>query len=147
MRPGYHAVISLGLGALVAYGFRSWMAGILCFVVGIFIDIDHHLDFYLVKKKFPFRFSDLDDHCRRDVEGKLYLIFHSYEFLFLGWMAICYFRLNEMWLAAALSASVHIICDQLVNPLKPLAYFFVYRLSQGFERKRLFVDGHFQDEF
>lgn len=147
MRPGHHAVISLGLSALVVWGFRSWTAAFFCFLSGVFIDIDHCLDYCFIKKKFPFRYRQLLDYCEKDPQWRPYLIFHSYELLLLFWMSIYYFRLNEIWIAAALSASVHLLCDQMSNPFKLLAYFFIYRFKHGFERKEIFNDDHSDSVF
>lgn len=142
MRPVYHVIVSIGLSGLMVYWFRSWAAGVSCLLSGILIDLDHHLDYFFIRKKFPLRYRQLLDYCEKDPCGRLYLIFHSYELLLLFWMSIYYFRLNEIWIAAALSASVHLLCDQMSNPFKLLAYFFIYRFKHGFERKEILNDDH-----
>lgn len=147
MRPGRHVLISAGLAAMLGYWFQSASAAAACFISGVFIDIDHHLDYYLARKKFPFRYQDLLHYSLRDRHGKMYLIFHSYELLGLFWVAVYFGHLGAMWIAAGLGVSVHILCDQLVNPLRPLAYFFFYRLRHGFNRTEIFVDGHLDGIF
>lgn len=141
MKPAQHVVISGGIGLVLAWWIQSAAAGLVCFLSGVFIDIDHYLDFYLAKKKFPRRYKELTDFCDRDNEdrGKLRLIFHSYEFLVVLWLAVSYWHLNELWLGLAVGLSQHLVCDQMTNPFRPLAYFWVYRLKYGFQKEYIFL--------
>ncbi len=66
---------------------------------------------------------------------RLYLVLHSYEFIAICWCAIYAFSLSNIWKAAAIGLTQHIIFDQLVNPVKPLAYFIIYRMINGFDKK------------
>lgn len=142
MKPTQHAIISAGVGLLLAHWLQSWTAALTCFISGVLIDIDHHLDYYLTYKKFPWRYKDLAIYCQSSREGKMYLFLHSYEFLIVLWTAILYGGLGAGWNAVALGISVHVVCDQFANPLKPLAYFFAYRLRYGFERKNIFQESY-----
>lgn len=141
MKPAQHVVISSGVGLVLAWWIQSAAAGLACFLSGVFIDIDHYLDFYLEKKKIPFRYKELTDFCNRDNKdrGRLRLIFHSYEFLVVLWLAVSYWHLNELWLGFAVGLSQHLVCDQLTNPFRPLAYFLAYRLKYGFQKEYIFL--------
>lgn len=142
MRPIRHAIISAGLASGVGCWFQSWPAAWICLISGVLLDIDHHLDYYLAKRKFPFQYKDLLAYCAHYRDGKMYLVFHSYELLTVLWVAVSCGHLNAVWVALALGVSVHILCDQMVNPLKPLAYSFVYRLHYGFSPDKIFKEGH-----
>ena len=83
-------------------------------------------------------------YCMNATHGKLYLIFHSYESIVLLWMLIYFLNLNFIWSGVALSISIHVLCDQFTNPLKPFAYFFFYRLKLGLKRQELFIHGYFE---
>ena len=68
---------------------------------------------------------------------KLYLVLHSYEFIAILWIAIYLFSLSNIWKAAAIGFTQHIIFDQLVNPIVPFGYFLTYRMIKGFSKKAL----------
>lgn len=145
MKPVTHAVISLGVSALLLTWTKSWAAAFACFLSGIFIDIDHHLDYCLMRGKFPFLYRELQDYCLTARNGKLYIIFHSYELLLIFWIILTYYRLDGIWIGIAIGMSVHLVCDQWSNPLKPLAYFITYRIKHGFEGKRLLLEGYLEN--
>ena len=149
MKPSHHVVISAAVTSLFALWVRSWPALAACFLSGILIDIDHHLDYWFNEKKFPFRYRDLVEFCSIENKnrGKLYLIFHSYELLFLFWWAVLYLQLGVIWLGMAIGLTVHMLFDQLFNPLKRFAYFLTYRILVGFKRENLFDPSRYQKVF
>lgn len=135
MRPTNHVILSGSVTAVFAIWVKSWGALGACFLSGIFIDLDHHLDYYLAKKELPLSYKKLVDFCRNDHQSKLYLFFHSYEMLFMLWGSIFMFHLNETWIGVAIGFTIHILCDEIFNPIKPMAYFLTYRLKNKFHRK------------
>ena len=137
MKPTSHALVSGGVSAGFYFLTQSWPATLVCFLSGIFIDLDHHLDYILARKRIPWRYKDLWEFCSNKGQGKVYLIFHSYELLALLWFSLFYFQLGVGWWGLAIGVTIHIVFDELVNPLKPLGYFFFYRLQHGFDRKKL----------
>ncbi|MFH1360427.1 MAG: hypothetical protein ABIJ41_05240 [Candidatus Omnitrophota bacterium] len=103
----------------------------------IFIDLDHALDYIFFHKKMCWRFSDLEKYCAEERTGKMYLVFHSYEFLIIAWAVVWFFRLNQIWTAFVFGLSIHLVCDHLINKTNFLAYFWFYRAKQGFQKKIL----------
>jgi len=144
MRPTHHAIISVGVSVLFASWVKSWQAVLACFLSGIFIDVDHVLDFILSRKKIPWTYSELEDFCGRIKQGKLHLIFHSYEFWLLFWFAAYQYSFNIVWIGIGVGVCTHIICDQFLNPLRPLAYFFTYRYKHEFNKEYVFKEKYFQ---
>ncbi|MBN1870295.1 MAG: hypothetical protein JW847_06970 [Candidatus Omnitrophica bacterium] len=142
MRPINHVLISAGVTAIFSVWVRSWTAIGACFLSGIFIDLDHHLDYYLAKKKIPFNYKKLDHFCKKEREAKIYLFLHSYEFLALLWVTIFLFKLNVIWIGIAVGCTTHVLCDEVANPLRPLSYFFTYRFLIGFKREYFFKKGY-----
>lgn len=142
MRPTYHVMISGGVSAVFALWAKSWGAVLACFFSGILIDLDHHLDYWMITKKIPWSYKKLVDFFVHRQHRKVYLFLHSYEMLTVLWLSIFYFDLNAVWIGMAVGFTTHILCDEFANPLKPLSYFFVYRLRNGFERKHFFKKGH-----
>ena len=144
MKARYHVMVSTGLSLGVLALSQSWPATTACFFSGILIDLDHYWEYYIIKQKFPFRYKDLVDFCQNDKYSKLYLIFHSYEYLILLWFAIYFLHLNEVWIGFALGLTVHLLFDQLVNPVKPLFYFLTFRMYYQFEKSKIVSKDYFQ---
>ena len=142
MKPINHVIISGGVTAAFAYWVQSLPGVIACFLSGIFIDLDHHLDYLIVRKKIPFSYNKLVDYLKNDHKAPIYLFFHSYELLALLWLGIFYLNLDVVWLGIAVGCTTHILCDEFANPLRPLAYFLTYRIWHKFNRKMFFKKGH-----
>lgn len=144
MSPTSHAVISAGTSAVFWYATGSVPGAIVCFLSGIFIDLDHHLDYWLNKKELPLDYKKLLYFSEVEKEGKPYLFLHSYELLALLWIAVFYYGLGPVWSGLVLGLSVHMIADQICNPVRPLAYFFIYRLKHGFHRGKLLTEDDYK---
>jgi len=137
MRPIHHIMISGVVTSVLAFWVRSFEALAACFLSGIFIDLDHHLDYLIEKRKIPLSYRKLWIFCHEEHGAKMYLFFHSYELHALLWISIFAFSLGEVWLGLAVGISTHMICDEIVNPIRPLAYFLIFRAKHGFSRAKL----------
>jgi len=143
LRPTNHILISGGVTLVFSLWVKSTWALGACFLSGIFIDLDHHFDYLLEKKEIPLSYKKLVDFCKYDHQSKLYLFLHSYELLLLLWLSITYFSLGAVWLGIAIGFTTHIICDEIVNPGRPLSYFLIYRIKHNFNRKMFFKKGYY----
>ena len=145
MRPAAHVVISLGVGAGLAYFFKSCPAAVSCFIGGVFIDIDHHIDYLIARGKIP-NYKELNDFCD-GVDGgwKPYLIFHSFEALLIAWLLTLYFQLNAVWAGFLIGVTVHLMCDQVANPIRPLGYFSWYRFKVNYDKQKIFTQRYFDE--
>jgi hypothetical protein len=137
MKPSHHVMISAAAGAVVIYQSKSLWAGLACLVAGVLIDLDHHLDYFINKKRMP-TYQELKSFCEDDRSWRPYLIFHSFELFILLWICLFYFKLGEVWIGLAIGSTLHIMCDQFFNPIKPLSYFFLFRLANRFDQSRIF---------
>jgi len=115
-----------------------------CLFSGVLIDIDHYLDYYLFHRKLPADFEDMRLYCANVRRGKLYLFLHAWESILILWFFIHLLGLGEMWIGLALGLTLHVLGDNLVNPLKPFAYFFTYRVLHRFARAKLLVRNSIQ---
>lgn len=138
MRPISHVLISGGVTAIFSLWARSWTAALACFLSGILIDLDHHLDYFLARKKLPFNYKKVVHFLMNENYPKVKVFLHSYELIALWWVAIFVFGLNYVWKGVAIGFTTHILCDVFANPLKPSSYFLTYRILNRFERERLF---------
>ncbi len=132
MKPSHHVVISFVSGVILSMLVSSYQSGIACFLSGVLIDIDHHLEYYMAKGKFPFKYTDLVNFCVNERKQKIYLFLHSYEILFILWWVIYLFSLRGIVLGIAVGMSIHILCDQIVNPLRFPFYFIFFRIKHRF---------------
>jgi len=96
------------------------------------------VDYYLERKELPLSYKKLVEFCNSGDHTKLRLFLHSYELLILLWIGITYFSFGEVWLGIAVGFTTHIICDEIVNPMRPMGYFFTYRIKHNFNRKMIF---------
>lgn len=139
MRPIPHAIISFGTSAFIYYWFQSLMAAVICFLAGVLLDIDHIPEYLAVDSKNK-GIKDFYHSRLADDRPKVYLLLHSYELIFILWFIIQIFHLNLFWVAVAFSISVHLILDQLYNPIYcSYTYFLIYRVLKKFNSNELFL--------
>lgn len=91
MTPLSHVIASTTTSAVFAIVTQSWEGTLACFLSGIFVDIDHHFDVWIYKKKILFHLKHIYDFCEKENDGRIYLIFHSYELLAVLWMCVIFF--------------------------------------------------------
>jgi hypothetical protein len=144
MRASYHVLASAGVSLGLQVTMHSWPTTLGCFLSGILIDMDHYLEYYIVLKKFPYRYKDLVDFCLYDKKPKMYLFFHSYELIFVIWLLIFYYSLGQIWIGIALGFTAHVFLDQWTNPIKPLFYFLTFRVKNRFEKSKILSEKYFQ---
>ena len=144
MTPANHVIASAATGAVFAALTQSLEGTLACFLSGILIDIDHHFDLWIYKKKLLFHIKHIYDFCDKEKEGKIYLIFHSYELLAVLWMCIIFFHLNWIWRGIAVGFSVHLLLDQVGNAVKPGTYFLWYRIKNHFRKESVFPPEHYR---
>ena len=140
MSPLRHTVASLGISIMFTLITQSWPGALVCFFSGVLVDIDHVFDYCIAKRKIFFTYMGLYSFCGAEKSGKLYLIFHTYEFIFILWVFIIYLCLDVVWLGLAVGISTHILFDRLSNPLKPGVFFIWYRIKHKFQKKYIFPE-------
>jgi hypothetical protein len=145
MRPIPHVVTSGIVSALVWIWFKSFGCAAVSFITGVFIDLDHLVDYYSAHR-FTFSIKRIYCACLRVNFRKLYLLLHSYELVAILWAAICLFSLSNIWKAAAIGLTQHLIFDQISNPINTFGYFLTYRIINGFDRDRIIKDGYITEK-
>ncbi len=141
MSPTAHVIASAAT-SVAFYGVtRSIPGTIMCFLSGIFIDIDHLFDLWWHKKRLTFSYKELLYYCELSPDGKLMLAFHSYELFVLLWALVILGKWGLFWWGLMVGATVHIILDQIYNPVRPSTYFFIYRWKNGFSKECFFPPG------
>ncbi len=136
-----HVGIALALSFLVWQKSGSLIHALIVIGAGVLIDVDHFVDYFFAQRRFDltvFLSTTYIEH------GKVYLLLHS-------WELIAFLFLLGFWLHSAgvflcaFSLAVHVAVDN-VQRQKPLVYFFVYRLVNKFNVRKLFPDAEFLSE-
>ena len=90
---------------------------------GIAVDVDHLLEYYLWFVK--------GDNSR------VFYLLHSYELLVPCILAGILSGGNPVVIGVSAAFLGHLVTDQSANPMHPLAYFFTFRVINGFNRAKL----------
>jgi hypothetical protein len=129
--------IHLAVTAILALFFYkltgSWVWPVLALLGGIFIDLDHFIDYFLY---FGWKFSlkDFLDHRYLD-SGKVYIFFHSWELAAGAWI----FSIVFSWLVpVAASMTLHLFIDFLFSHrCRPQFLSLLYRRRHKFDYDKL----------
>lgn len=137
MKPAYHFIATLTVSSIIYSYYRSLSCGVISFISGFLIDIDHVIDYYLhqginLKVRRFLRFY----HERQFTY--LSVVFHSFELLLLLWGVIAALKLGPFWISFAIGMSQHMLFDLVINAKELKThyfYFFSIRALKGFRAK------------
>ena len=137
MKLHNHILASTTVGGISYYIFGSWQISVTVFLSGIFIDLDHILDYFLYEKKIKLDIKDFFYKCEALILNKVYLLLHSYELIII--LAIlAYFTNNYIVLGLLIGFGTHIMLDLAANKVHFLGYSFIFRLINKFNSKKSF---------
>ena len=125
---------------MVASYFKSMSCGVCSFITGVFIDLDHLYDYYR-EHGFTLNMMDVYRGCSEMNLSKAFLFLHSYELIAFFWVLVLIFSLPNIWIAAAIGLTQHIIFDQIFNPMYKYGYFLSYRIAKGFDIDKIIHRG------
>lgn len=139
MKPFRHAIASLAAGITPVAAFHNPTAGAVCVLAGVLPDIDHILEFIVHHGRQKFSWPALFEACEQTNQlagplcfPRLILVLHSSELAIILWL-ITAASGSVYAMAAACGYSLHMIMDMCGNPLRPRAYFLLWRLGRGFK--------------
>lgn len=131
-----HAVVSLVISALVWWWLRSLAGAAACFLVGVFIDLDHVIDFFYNRRRH-LQFHRIFTVFEFEIMENIFVFLHSWEFA-LVWLALL-LTLPEARQPVVLGLFIgfvsHLLLDNFFNRHARWAYFLLYRLRYGFAGK------------
>lgn len=136
MRLKGHVVATLTISSIVYIIYKSIPAFITSLIGGIFIDVDHLVDYY-IHRGIDLRIKRFFNWCYRNEWETLIIFFHSIELIFILWITISMFNLGLFWIGLAIGVSQHLILDILVNReiINAVSYFFIFRCIKGFRKE------------
>ena len=144
MDPVNHVIVSATVGGIFWFFTKNLAGAILVFMPGVFVDIDHIIEYFLHYGFKKFSLGNIYRTCLRTHRGddgqrfhKLYLVFHSWEIvIFLGLVTAA--SRNIYILAFTLGCFTHMLMDSIGNRFYPSSYFFTQRVLKGFDTDKLF---------
>ena len=126
MKARHHIALSVALSLPFLFVGECWMA-LTCLIFGVFIDVDHQLDFYLLFGRFTWSITELSEQLKERNTPVFFCPLHSWEFIILLVLLSYWF---DMFIGAVVSVTVHLITDILFNyweELDLLRFSFLYR--------------------
>lgn len=144
-----HIFFSLLAGFIV---FRIWKFPVVSFVFaligGVLMDFDHFIDYFLAFGT-TFNFSYFSAGYQFLQSGKIYVLFHGWEYVILLLIGVFLAKqklfLKSALLALALGMFSHLCFDAYQNDgMSFKAYSILFRASQNFESKSIVTPEHYQ---
>ncbi len=129
-----HVIVITCLAVYFYFKTGGLLWSFFCVLGGILIDVDHFIDYFLCYgPRFKIRNFIYGGYL---ITGKFYVLFHSWELLFILWVVSVW---HHLMVPLAASMTGHLLIDQfLVIRKKPLSYSLIYRYLHGFNVQRTF---------
>lgn len=132
-----HFSLSVISGLLVGYLTSNYWALLPALVAGFLVDVDHLIDYLHYSKLKKFNIKDFFSGRFFDSSGKVYVLFHGYEYAFIFLiLAIFLPKLNWIFCSLSLSHLLHLLYDTLSNKPKWLTYSIIYRAINNFDHDK-----------
>ena len=132
MRLEYHVLVTSLLSIVFYLLTGSLLGSFLLLMTGIFIDLDHWIDFWLYKKSISLDVKEFFNHFYGHNFARIYLIFHSIELLPLIFLVGNIFIDRILVYGIATGFAVHMFLDCIGNGFKISNYFLTYRIYRKF---------------
>ncbi len=145
MRLSKHVLASVIISALVWWWLRSLSATLACFLAGVFLDLDHIIDF-LYNRRRPFKISRFLTTFEFDALENILVLLHAWEFALI-WLALmlCVPEVRQpLALGLFIGFVTHLGLDNIFNRHSRWAYFLLYRLRHGFIGKYYYGAGEYR---
>jgi len=132
-----HLSLTTGLTLLTLPFLEDRLCALFFWFGGIFIDVDHCVDYVRERGRFTFNLSAMEGFFFNLQVKKLYCVLHSYELLVALWCINFFFFHSSYGYSLLLGCVVHLVADSIYNPVHWKSYFFFYRLKHEFALEKL----------
>ena len=131
----YHFIAAILAGVLVYILFRQPILSFVTFMVSFFVDVDHIFD-YLFAEGFKVDIPSFFSGSFFEKWKKIVLPFHAWEYVFIL-LILFWVWGNPLFAAIAVALFSHYLVDFITNEVTKPAYFLLYRISIGFDIKKI----------
>lgn len=138
MRPIWHIITSFILAVAIFLLTRDMVASSIAFLAGIFIDLDHLLDFWISAPKNAFsikQFYNMDKHLKSKGDHYTFIFFHAWEWIIVL-VFLTFIYSNVYFVSFVLAVSLHLVLDTINNNIiekeTPLVYSIIFRIFHKF---------------
>jgi hypothetical protein len=136
MKLHHHTAFSAVISGILYIIFKSWGLATACFISGIFIDLDHIVD-YTREHGRPFNIKNFFRVNNNAQYNKILLLWHGWEWLILWGMAAWLTDWNPWIIGILIGFSQHLVLDN-INSGSRWSYSLFWRWRQGFDFDRIF---------
>ena len=138
MELKHHVVVSTVISGILYAVFRSWGLTIASFISGIFIDLDHVID-YVMEHGFHFDRKHFFGFFYGEKYKRITLIFHGWE-----WLAVLIFFAwwtdwNPWFTGMLIGCGQHMAADRFYNISTFMTYSLLWRWKKGFDPEKFLL--------
>jgi hypothetical protein len=139
MRIEHHTAISVVISGILFMVFKSTGLAVACLLSGIFIDLDHIID-YLREHGWPFKVKKFFYVFDKKDFNQIMLLWHGWEWLILFVAAAWLSEWNPWVTGTFIGLTQHIIFDSVFNSNRLRSYSILWRWKQDFDFDAIFPD-------
>lgn len=141
-----HAALSAGGALLIIYFFKNYFAAGGFFLGGVFVDLDHCLDYVWQTRDIRVSLQKVDHYYDRTKDSRFVVFMHSYELIALVLLVnVATFKSALVWGLLA-GHFLHIIMDIACNPVSLKTYSFFYRLKHRFDPDQIYNRNKYHED-
>jgi len=137
MKLAYHIALSVVVSAVVWALFRSVAATAACFLTGVFLDLDHLID-YVINYGWRIRIRHLFRAFEYEAFENIFVFLHSWEFIAIYLVLLWLINWKPVALGAVIGIFAHLLFDNLFNEHSALGYFLSFRILHRFSAKHFY---------
>ncbi|NLB60486.1 MAG: hypothetical protein GX806_05400 [Lentisphaerae bacterium] len=137
MKLPHHAIASLIVSGLVWLWLRSAAAAGACFLAGVFVDLDHVLDYSLQYGR-RIRWRHLIAVFETGLFENIYIFLHAWEWILVMLVLLWLIDWKPALLGLLIGFGTHLAMDQIGNRHQPWSYFLFYRMWHRFSGKHYY---------
>ncbi len=135
MKSRYHILVSSTISLVMLVMLNDPFAAISCLIMGIFIDVDHLIDYWMLTGKLTRSTHELMEAI--EPYELIYIPLHSWEIL-LSLMILT--PIFPFLFGATIGFFIHMITDLVYNNATIEGYLFMYRVNVGWRKESVFTN-------
>jgi hypothetical protein len=135
----YHTAASITISGILYLIFKSWSLSVACCLSGIFIDIDHFID-YFREKGWSLNIKDFFRTCNESQFDRIVLIWHGWEWIVLFGISSWLTDWNPWITGMFIGISQHMMIDAVANTSNLKPYSLIWRWKKDFHFDTIFFD-------